>query len=75
VSWGREPRTKRKRPREPCGSSEGVVIQAADVVADLDRFSKAKFNGILDPLPPLPLLTKEGIGKQAGMTHSIRGRA
>jgi len=30
------------------------------VVADLDGYSKGELNGFLDPLPPLPLLTKEG---------------
>jgi len=31
-----------------------------DVVADLDGYSKGELHGFLDPLPPLPLLTKEG---------------
>jgi hypothetical protein len=35
-------------------------IGTADVVADLDGYSKGEPHGFLDPLPPLPLLTKEG---------------
>jgi len=31
-----------------------------DVVTDLEGCSKSNLNGFLEPLPPFPLLTKEG---------------